>query len=185
MKALLRRRFLALAIIALAVPANAGPWEDGEAAYDRGDYETALKLWRPLAEQGDIRAQTNLSFMYRTGTGVPKDFAEAKKWDRKAAEQGKAPANAGRIDDGLPDHTVEMSSLAPKTGKRVQVTVKIDITESECVSLISAYQSGGKPDGQVSVHKPSNIKALAGALVPWCVENFNGQGIVFNRYYFE
>jgi len=38
MKAILRSRFLALAIVALAVPANAGPLEDGLAAYVREDY---------------------------------------------------------------------------------------------------------------------------------------------------
>ena len=57
MKAILRSGFLALAIMALAVPANAGPFEDGRAAYQRGDYATAFKLWRPLAEQGDSEAQ--------------------------------------------------------------------------------------------------------------------------------
>ena len=52
MKAILRTGFLALAImLALTVPANAGPYEDGKAAYESKDYSTALKFWRPLAEQ--------------------------------------------------------------------------------------------------------------------------------------
>ena len=62
--------------------------EDGMAAYKRGDYGTALKIWRPLAEQGDAKAQVNLGFMNENGQGVPQDFAEAAKWYRKAAEQG-------------------------------------------------------------------------------------------------
>jgi TPR repeat protein len=37
----------------LAAPAEAGPFEDASAAYERGDYATALRLWRPLADQGD------------------------------------------------------------------------------------------------------------------------------------
>jgi hypothetical protein len=37
MKAILRSGFLALAIMILAVPANAGPFEDGQTAYERGD----------------------------------------------------------------------------------------------------------------------------------------------------
>ena len=90
MKAILRSGFLALAIIAFAVPADAGPFEDGLAAYDRGDYATALKFWRPLAEQGDAEAQNNLGYMYNEGHGVPQDEAEALKWLRKAAEQGNA-----------------------------------------------------------------------------------------------
>ena len=33
-------------------------FDDGGAAYERGDYATALKEFRPLAEQGDARAQS-------------------------------------------------------------------------------------------------------------------------------
>lgn len=40
-----------------ATPASAGPLEDGRAAYDRGDYATALRLWGPLADQGNPSAQ--------------------------------------------------------------------------------------------------------------------------------
>ena len=38
-------------------------WDDGVAAYERGDYATALEEWRPLAEQGDADAQFNLGVM--------------------------------------------------------------------------------------------------------------------------
>jgi hypothetical protein len=37
--------------------AVAGPWEDGMAAYNRGDYVPAIRLFRPLAEQGNPKAQ--------------------------------------------------------------------------------------------------------------------------------
>ena len=37
MKAILRSGFLALAIMALTAPADAGPYEDGFAAFMRGD----------------------------------------------------------------------------------------------------------------------------------------------------
>ena len=90
MKAILRSGFLALAIMALAVPANAGALGDGLAAYKRGDHATALRLWRPLAEQGVAEAQNNLGLMYASGEGVPQDDAEAVKWFRLAAEQGDA-----------------------------------------------------------------------------------------------
>ncbi len=92
MKAILRSGFLALVIMALAVPAYAGPLEDGVAARQRGDYATAIRIWRPLAEQGHARAQSNLGFMYSNGEGVPQDYAEAVKWYRMAAEQGNAEA---------------------------------------------------------------------------------------------
>jgi hypothetical protein len=49
-----------LMMTALAETAVAGPFEDGVAAYQRGDYATALRLLRPLAEHGNANAQFNL-----------------------------------------------------------------------------------------------------------------------------
>lgn len=46
-------------------------------AYDRGDFATALKEWRPLAEDGDASAQFYRGLMYHYGEGVPQDHAEA------------------------------------------------------------------------------------------------------------
>jgi TPR repeat protein len=93
---MLRVILLALALTLSAcvadVPVAAGTFEDGVAAYERGDYETALRLWRSLAEQGNVYAQYNLGAMYDEGKGVPQDHAEAVKRYRKAAEQGFARA---------------------------------------------------------------------------------------------
>jgi len=62
------------------------------AAFERGDYATALREWLPLAEQGVVTAQYNLGFAYDEGYGVPQNDAEAVKWYRKAAERGFAQA---------------------------------------------------------------------------------------------
>ena len=70
----------------------AGPFEDSMAAYDRGDYATALQLLRPLAEKGDEKAQNGLGAMYHNGKGVTQDFKAAVKWYRLAAVQGYASA---------------------------------------------------------------------------------------------
>lgn len=78
----------------------------------------------------------------------------------------------------LPEHAVEKTSLAPRQGQRVQVNVGADISRAECEELINNYRSDGAPDGQVGVHKPSS--KLGGRLLPWCVENFEGDGITFN-----
>ncbi len=64
-------------------------FQDGLAAYQRGDYQTALREWRPLAEQGYAPAQYNIGSMYKNGHGVPQDYAEAARWYRRAAEQGR------------------------------------------------------------------------------------------------
>jgi TPR repeat protein len=85
--------FFAGGILALALfgVATAGPLEDGQAAYQKGDYATALSNWRPLADQGNAFAQANLGLMYAQGLGVPQDYAQAAAWNRKAADHGFAP----------------------------------------------------------------------------------------------
>jgi TPR repeat protein len=80
-----RTRLAALAPMRANVP-------DGVAAYNRGDYATASREMKSLAEQGFAKAQYNLGVMYDKGRGVPQDYAEAARWYRKAAEQGDADA---------------------------------------------------------------------------------------------
>ena len=63
------RRWLPLLLSATA-GAHAGPWEDGMVAYNRGDYVPAIRLFRPLAEQGNPKAQNVIGVMYRKGEGV-------------------------------------------------------------------------------------------------------------------
>lgn len=74
-----------------AVTNPAGPGADAEL---RGDYATALRLWRPLADQGNPDAQLRVGYLYDGGYGVPKDYAEAARWYRKAADQGNSGAQA-------------------------------------------------------------------------------------------
>jgi len=62
-------------VLSFVAPVAAGPLEDGRAAYDRGDYATALRLLRPLADQGNADAESDLGVMYDKGQGVPQDFA--------------------------------------------------------------------------------------------------------------
>ena len=82
---------LVLSLVCLVVPA----WADYQAGMDannRGDYATALREWRPLAEQGDARAQFDLGLLYENGDGVPRDNAKAHRWYEKSAAQGGAKA---------------------------------------------------------------------------------------------
>jgi TPR repeat protein len=39
-------------------------YKNGVTAYQQGDYSTALRLWKSLAEQGYVNAQFNLGQMY-------------------------------------------------------------------------------------------------------------------------
>ncbi len=84
----------AVVLFTLAGPAWSG-FDEGMAAYRRGDYAAALSEFRPLAEQGDAKAQNSLGFMYDNGLGVARDHTKAARWYRKAAEQGYAKAQFG------------------------------------------------------------------------------------------
>ncbi len=68
-------------------------------AYDRADYQTALKVWMPEAESGDAKAQNYVGEIYERGLGVPPDYTEAARWYRLAADQGYGPAqiNLGQL----------------------------------------------------------------------------------------
>ena len=64
----------------IAGDAVAGPHEDALAAWRRGDYATAYRLWGPIADQGAPDAQFYLGFMNEYGQGVPRNSVEAIKW---------------------------------------------------------------------------------------------------------
>jgi TonB family protein len=74
-------------LLTWGVAADASYWA-GKKAYEKGDYEAALREWRPAADKGDPRAQYWLGVLYDEGQGLPKDTGEAAKWYRRAADQG-------------------------------------------------------------------------------------------------
>jgi TPR repeat protein len=80
--------------VAMAGATIAGPLEDAFEAYGHGEYATANRLWRPLAEKGDALAQLYIAMAFHDGLGVPQDYDEAVKWCRKAADQGQKNAQA-------------------------------------------------------------------------------------------
>ena len=76
----------------LGLPSYSSDFDKGLTAYNNGDYATALKEWKPLAEKGDVDAQYYLGVLYDNGDGVPQDYKEAVRWYKLAAEQGVAEA---------------------------------------------------------------------------------------------
>lgn len=83
-------------VLGFAAPAAAGPLEDADAALKRRDYATAVRLNRPLAEQGNANAQYNLGTFYDNGLGVPQDKVRAYMWFSLSAAQGREGAAALR-----------------------------------------------------------------------------------------
>jgi S1-C subfamily serine protease len=81
------------AIFAAApLPLTHDPFTLGWHAFEAGDYSRALSLWQPLAEQGDMHAQSNLGFMYEYGQGTTRDEQQAAHWYRQSASNGLAVA---------------------------------------------------------------------------------------------
>jgi TPR repeat protein len=157
---MLRAALIALALAFSAAPVSAGVPDDAFAAYDRGDYAEAMRLWRPLAEQGDTSAQYFLGVMYYKGQGVPQDYVEAAKWYRKAAEQGDTGAQyilSGMYYEGqgVPQdvaEAVKWSRMAAEQG--------YDSAQS---ILGAMYATGeGVPQDDVEAHMWFNLAAAQG-----------------------
>ena len=100
--------------LGLTAPAWAD-WDEGRAAYERGDYATAIREWRPLAKQGYAIAQNSLGSMYRHGDGVAKDFVLAHMWYNLVAVKGDMGSSGDRRSiarDMTPAQISEAQKLA-------------------------------------------------------------------------
>ena len=90
----------ALCLSGLSAAAQYAPEnEAGLAAAQAGEWQKAWDIWKPLADAGDARAQSNIGVMYDNGEAVAEDDAEAVRWFRLSAEGGFAPgqANLGKM----------------------------------------------------------------------------------------
>lgn len=95
----------------VVTPATAG-YDEGAAAFIRGDYEEAWREWLALGERGHQSAQYNLGVLYSIGLGVEQDDIEATKWFRRAADHGLPAAQmrlgtAYREGKGVPEDLKE------------------------------------------------------------------------------
>lgn len=63
-----------------------------DAAYEAGDYETALALYMDAAECGSAEAICEIGIMHQFGIGTDQNEEEAFKWFEKAAKLGHAEA---------------------------------------------------------------------------------------------
>ena len=145
------------------------------AAYQRGDYATALIFLRPLAEQGNPQAQYTLGYIYAEGEGVPKDDGEAAKWYCKAAKQGNADAQneigimyaAGR---GVPLALAEAAKWFRKTAEQGHVGAQSNlglmyyIGEGVPQDLVQAYMWFKIADALDDESRQKDLDATAGLM---------------------
>ncbi|HFC29607.1 MAG TPA: hypothetical protein ENJ44_01045, partial [Oceanospirillales bacterium] len=73
-------------------------------AYDGSNFSEVAKVWMPLAQDGDAKAQNYLGELYEKGMDGNPDYQSAAMWYQKATEQGYTPAmlNLGSLyEQGL------------------------------------------------------------------------------------
>ena len=81
------------ALLLLAPAAAVAGAPEGDSAYERGDYRTAMAEWQSVASSGDATASYGIGQIYRLGKGVPyRDFEKAVYWYQRAAGRGHVPA---------------------------------------------------------------------------------------------
>ena len=90
---------LALSVAAPATPVAAeapaaARLNDGIAAWDAGDYDSAAAILKPLADAGDPQAQERMAVLYIRGLGVTPDNAIANHYLHLAADAGNAAAQS-------------------------------------------------------------------------------------------
>jgi hypothetical protein len=143
--------------VALRIVQPAMTTEAAEAAYQKGNYQQALRIARPLAEQGDARAQFVLGRILSRGRGAPLDETEAARWFRRAADQGSAAAqfSLGNMYDegrGVPQDYAEAA-------KWYRAAAEQGDPQAE-YNLGLAYAKGeGVPQDNISAHAWFNIAA--------------------------
>ncbi len=110
------KAFVMVAVLGLglSLPTSAG-FNEGVAAYSRGDYASALREWYVPASQGEARAQYNIGVMYYKGIGTNRNLKEAAKWISAAAKQGSGAAQLylgvmHGLGEGVPQDLVQSHS---------------------------------------------------------------------------
>ncbi len=83
----MRKFALTALLLAMAAKADAQSVKAGVEAWQSADYDSAVKIWRPLAEAGDADAAFNLGQAYRLGRGVEVSLAAAQTWLERAARK--------------------------------------------------------------------------------------------------
>ena len=86
----LKTNFKTFFIIFICLFANESfaDFDRGLKEFNKGNYELALDIWEPLANEGVSNAQYNVGLMHHNGLGTKQDFKQAYKWLLKSSEQG-------------------------------------------------------------------------------------------------
>ena len=73
-------------LLLLASPPVLAQYEEGQKAFDSGDYPAAQAAWQKGAETNDSRSQYSLGYLAQFGLAGGADLGAAKGWYEKAAD---------------------------------------------------------------------------------------------------
>lgn len=91
--------FVSVVMVGLSACAlSAQPYEEGMKAYEKGDYQSALKEFQQAAREGNVNGQYSLGLMYQDGIGVEQDLEQAQKYFAQAAKQGSKQAKTHLVE---------------------------------------------------------------------------------------
>ena len=122
--------FLLFTILTLvATPAYPDDLQKGIDARNRGNYEAALKIIKPLADAGHAIAQYTLGLMYQNKQGVNQNYLKAAKLHRFASEQGNTNAQYAlgllyQNGQGVNQDSLEAIKLFLKSAKHGNLRAK-------------------------------------------------------------
>ena len=133
----------------------------GFEAYEKGDYETALKEFMPLAEAGQTSAEAAVGQMYFEGKGVKPDPKEAARWLEPAAEKGNARAQflLGKL------YLSGEGVTAPDPAKAASLTKAAadqGLAEAQVDTCALYYQGVGVSKDLVQAYLYANLAAQQG-----------------------
>ncbi len=127
-----RSTLLVFAVVMIFSRSGVAGLAEGLEALKKGDYVTASRELRPVAERGDAEAQYRLGLMYEFGKGFAVDKAQSMAWLGKAATQGHASAELElgvvyATGDGVPQDNVKAVGWFRKAATQGNATAQYNL----------------------------------------------------------
>lgn len=152
-------------------------------AYDRANAATSLKIWLPLAQEGDPKAQTYVGEIYEKGRGIESDYGLAAHWYLQAAEQGysRAAINLGNLfEQGLGlDRDPEMALFWYQHASGIKgLTSPLKATPKAKITIVEPElnQRGLKARKKKSAATESEILVIGSVESPFPIQQISING---------
>jgi TPR repeat protein len=141
--------------------------EKGIDAATRGDYETALELLRPIADEGNPNAQYYIGLVYYN---IGKDMEAAADWFYKAATNGHA--NAQSALGVLYEEGTGVSKDDSKAAKWYQMAAEQGVADAQMNLAVFYHNGQGVQRDYIKAYMWYTIAIERGfepAMIPQCI----------------